>query len=342
MIAEWRELLAGESFGKNVQNGFCTLADHLSTWVPGKELLGKAKTLMLRALENLAALDQGAWSFKFGNAKALNTPSAEFSRQLAAILRQCVAEELAARLGRTRGVFGLMRAFEQRYDVQVRRSGKLSFVDLPVLLDAREDRLDLEYRLDGGFDHWLLDEFQDTSRLQWQSIANLIDEVVQDPEGRRGFFCVGDQKQSLYQWRGGDPRLFDRVEEKYSGGIESSSLDESWRSVPDVLEMVNAVFGDSRVLSSDTFNPAAGERWNADWRKHTHAKPLAKTKGHAMYVTVDDLDDRWTVLQHLLEQLQPTERGFECAILVRKSPRWSRTAAQSWCQPHSAPRRRLW
>ena len=319
MVAEWRELIAGESFGKSVQNGFCAMADHLATWMPGKELLGKAKTLMLRALENLDALDQGTWSFKFGNSKALNTPSEKFSRQLAAILRQCVAEELAARLGRTRGVFGLMGAFEQRYDAQVRRPGKLSFVDLLVLLNAREDRLDLEYRMDGAFDHWLLDEFQDTSRLQWQSIADLIDEVVQHPEGRRGFFCVGDQKQSLYQWRGGDPRLFDRVEEKYSGGIESSSLDESWRSVPDVLEMVNAVFGDSQVLASNTFNPVAGERWNTGWRKHTAAKPLVKTKGHAMYVTVDDVDNRWAVLQHLLEQLQPTEHGLECAILVQKN-----------------------
>ena len=318
-VAEWRELIAGESFGKSVQNGFSAMADHLATWMPGRELLAKSKTLMLRALENLDELDQGTWVFKFGNAKALNTPSEKFSQQLAVILRQCVAEELASRLGRTRGVFGLMAAFEQRYDAQVRRPGKLSFVDLPVLLDAREDRLDLEYRMDGAFDHWLLDEFQDTSLLQWQSIANLVDEVVQDPEGRRGFFCVGDQKQSLYQWRGGDPRLFDRIEQRYSEGIESSSLDESWRSVPNVLAMVNEVFGDSQILASDTFNSVAGERWNNGWRKHTAAKPLVEKKGHAMYITVDDVDNRWAVLQHLLEQLQPIEHGLECAILVQKN-----------------------
>ena len=318
-VVEWRKLIAGESFGKSVQNGFSTMADHLSTWMPGRELLAKSKTLMLRALENLDVLDQGAWAFKFGNAKALNTPSEKFSQQLAVILRQCVAEELTSRLNRTRGVFGLMAAFEQRYDAQVRRSGKLSFVDLPVLLGVREDRLDLEYRMDGAFDHWLLDEFQDTSLLQWQSITNLIDEVVQDPEGRRGFFCVGDQKQSLYQWRGGDPRLFDRIEHRYSEGIETSSLDESWRSVPDVLAMVNEVFGDNQILASDTFNSVAGERWNNGWRKHTAAKPLVEKKGHAMYITVDDVENRWVVLQHLLERLQPIEHGLECAILVQKN-----------------------
>ena len=318
MVAEWRSLIAKEGFGKRVQNGFQSMAEHLAIWAPGKELLGKAKTLMLRALENRDAMDRGNWSFKFGTAKALNNSSPEFSRRLAAILRQCVAEELESRLGRTQGVHGLMDAFEQRYDAQVRRPGRLCFADLPVLLNARSDKLDLEYRLDGAFDHWLLDEFQDTSRLQWQSVANLVDEVMQDPEGRRGFYCVGDQKQSLYQWRGGDPRLFERVEEEYRGGITSSSLDVSWRSVPDVLELINTVFG-SPIIAGDKYNATAGERWSNGWREHTAAEPLLKKKGHAMYITVGDIDDRWQVLQHLLEQLQPIERGLNCAILVQKN-----------------------
>ena len=318
MVDDWRQHIAEQStLTDGLQRSWNGLGDYLQQWAPGKELLKKSPKLITQAVAGLDDLKLGTWSFDYRNKNYSVT--ADFAQKLGRILRFCIAWELEVRRNRTRGIHNLLAAFEQRYDAQVRRPGKLSFVDLPVLLDAREDRLDLEYRMDGAFDHWLLDEFQDTSRLQWQSIANLIDEVVQDPEGRRGFFCVGDQKQSLYQWRGGDPRLFDRVEEKYSGGIESSSLDESWRSVPDVLEMVNAVFGDSQVLASDTFNPVAGERWNSGWRKHTAAKPLVKTKGHAMYVTVDDVDNRWQVLQHLLEQLQPTERGLECAILVQKN-----------------------
>ena len=62
----------------------------------------------------------------------------------------------------------------------------------------------VDYRLDGHFDHWLLDEFQDTSDLQWQVLANLIDEVLQDTSGKRSFFYVGDVKQAIYGWRAGN------------------------------------------------------------------------------------------------------------------------------------------
>lgn len=319
-VAEWRELLdADQGFGAGLQKSFNTMADHLADWAPGKDLFGRAKTLMARALEDIDALDRGDWEFKYGRAKALNQPSPDFSRKLGMILRQCVAEELDARLKRTQGVLGLLAVFEQRYNAQVRRAGRLTFADLPVLLNSREDKLDIEYRLDGAFDHWLLDEFQDTSGVQWSAMANLIDEVLQDPDDARGFFCVGDQKQSLYQWRGGDPRLFDRVEGKYTGGILSTSLNESWRSVPDVLDLINAVFGAAEVIASETFNETAGQRWNAGWENHTCAEPLRELKGHSMYLTVDDEDDRWEVMRYLLEQLQPIENRIECAILVQKN-----------------------
>ena len=65
---------------------------------------------------------------------------------------------------------------------------------------------------DGAFDHWLLDEFQDTSAAQWRVVENLLDEAVQDPD--RSFFCVGDETihLRLARWC---PRLFGRVEEHY-------------------------------------------------------------------------------------------------------------------------------
>ena len=50
--------------------------------------------------------------------------------------------------------------------------------------------------------------FKDTSTAQWRVVENLVDEAVQDPD--RSFFCVGDVKQSIYGWRGGDPHLFGR------------------------------------------------------------------------------------------------------------------------------------
>ena len=106
----------------------------------------------------------------------------------------------------------------------------LSFNDAQYLLTANksagsglvitrdvdaQDRLYIDYRLDCQLDHWLLDEFQDTSDLQWAVLHNLLDEILQDDSGRRSLFYVGDVKQSIYRWRGGNPRLFGAILDHY-------------------------------------------------------------------------------------------------------------------------------
>src|SRR5690606_22248156 len=105
--------------------------------------------------------------------------------------------------------------YEAVYHDAVRRAGKLTFGDVQRILqpdtgaprlsgeDAGEGRLAIDYRLDGEIDHWLLDEFQDTSFGQWSVLRNLIDEAVQDPTGARSFFYVGDVKQAIFTWREG-------------------------------------------------------------------------------------------------------------------------------------------
>ncbi len=331
LVADWREQLVEQAFGKGLQNGFKSIADHLMVWMPGKDIFEKSGTLVKRAIAGMQDMERGEWEFKYGNSKGLNRPTVDFSQKLARVLRYCIAWELELKLDRTRGIYGLLDAFEQRYDLQVRRAGRLMFGDLPLLLappgsrvmlgGKGPDRLDLEYRLDGAFDHWLLDEFQDTSTVQWRAVANLIDEVVQDPGGERTFFCVGDQKQSIYQWRGGDPRLFDRVEAFYGQGkggeLEVRPLDESWRSCPDVLKMVNKVFGDDLKLALFDENKTAASRWSKIWNEHKSAENRVGEKGHSLYLQVDDREDRWPVVGQLLEQLQPIENRLECAILVQ-------------------------
>ena len=327
MVADWRSHLdAGQGFTAGVQKNWEGLADHLAIWAPRKNLFAKSSKLVKLAMENLDAMERGEWEFTYG--RKTFQPSAEFSQKLARILRYCVAQELIAKLECTQGIHGLLSAFEVLYDAQVRRSGRLTFADLPVLLAPRTGQpllgsrqLDLEYRLDGAFDHWLLDEFQDTSTVQWHVVENLIDEVAQDPDGTRTFFCVGDQKQSIYQWRGGDPQLFDRVEKRYKKGagleFDIRSLDESWRSCPDVLKMINVVFGDAATLRKYDENKIAANRWNEIWNEHVSAKPLKKVKGHSLYLTVEEKDYRWPLVANLLERLQPIVNGLECAVLVQ-------------------------
>lgn len=92
-------------------------------------------------------------------------------------------------------------------------------------------RLLIDWRLDAKFDHWLLDEFQDTSYTQWTILRNLLDEAVQDAEHRRSLFYVGDVKQAIFAWREGDARLFRQIFEHYNqaapGAIAEQYLTDS-------------------------------------------------------------------------------------------------------------------
>jgi ATP-dependent exoDNAse (exonuclease V) beta subunit len=105
--------------------------------------------------------------------------------------------------------------------------------------------------MDGAVDHILLDEFQDTSPVQWQVLypfasraaecdidsGGSLDEVVI----RRSFFCVGDTKQAIYGWRGGVAEIFDAVTDQLPN-VESSNQDLSFRSSPVVIDVVNETF----------------------------------------------------------------------------------------------------
>ena len=98
---------------------------------------------------------------------------------------------------------------------------------------ADDRRLFIDFRLDAEIDHWLLDEFQDTSFGQWSVLRNLIDEAVQDPTGARSFFYVGDVKQSVFAWRGGDPRLFREIFNHYNAARPGAIAEARTAALPD-------------------------------------------------------------------------------------------------------------
>ncbi len=110
------------------------------------------------------------------------------------------------------------------------------------------------YRLDGGIDHILVDEAQDTSPAQWDVIAHLAREITagagrSDP-GERTLFVVGDHKQSIYSFQGTDPAAFDRMRARFddalshSTGLVQLELRHSFRSAPPVLGIVDTALGD--------------------------------------------------------------------------------------------------
>jgi ATP-dependent helicase/nuclease subunit A len=110
------------------------------------------------------------------------------------------------------------------------------------------------YKLDGGLDHLLLDEVQDTAPQQWRIAHALTEEFFAGAGARdrtRTVFAVGDRKQSIYSFQGADTAEFDRSHDELAQRVQKSGqvfkdvgLDVSFRSTAPVLALVDAVFAD--------------------------------------------------------------------------------------------------
>lgn len=87
--------------------------------------------------------------------------------------------------------------------------------------------------------HLLIDEFQDTSGQQWHALEPLAEEALSKAGS---LFYVGDVKQAIYGWRGGDPSLFDTVPQKLHQHPQKENLAFNWRSSEDIVAFTNDFF----------------------------------------------------------------------------------------------------
>ncbi|MDR1911241.1 MAG: UvrD-helicase domain-containing protein, partial [Helicobacteraceae bacterium] len=128
--------------------------------------------------------------------------------------------------------------------------GKLGYDDVTrevyKLLTSAFDKEFFYFRMDGSIDHILIDEFQDTSIAQFEILKPLIDEILAGKgiKEDKSFFYVGDQKQSIYRFRGGNPHLFSAVRKLYGDRIKTKTLDVNRRSLKNLIDFVNKVFKD--------------------------------------------------------------------------------------------------
>jgi len=120
---------------------------------------------------------------------------------------------------------------------------------------------ELYYRLATRFRHYLIDEFQDTSDLQWRNLEMMIEEALSTGGT---LFYVGDKKQAIYRFRGGEIKLFDRVREKFSAyNLRSRSLTRNWRSQKAIVDFNNSVFSQDNLGKAVNASGIADELDNA-------------------------------------------------------------------------------
>jgi ATP-dependent helicase/nuclease subunit A len=166
--------------------------------------------------------------------------------------------------------FTLIEAARKDYEAAKRARGLLDYDDLILtaqrLLERRDAAQWVLFKLDGGLDHVLIDEAQDTSPEQWAIVKRLTEEFFAGEGVERGvrsprtIFAVGDEKQSIFSFQGAEPREFEIHRRYFADRIGQEAfadvrLDVSRRSVPEVLRFVDHVFSASEaregVVSSD-------------------------------------------------------------------------------------------
>jgi ATP-dependent exoDNAse (exonuclease V) beta subunit len=186
---------------------------------------------------------------------------------------------------KNKATHALMHLLNESWSWAKHESGLYSFDDVTYRLsfiEVMKDLVELQYRLDSSIDHILIDEFQDTSLIQWSVLSPIVDEIHQS-ESDRSLFIVGDVKQSLYGFRGGEPALLRNLPERLEGSV-TRQLDKSWRCSSPVLHAVNTIF--ERAHEANLLNDrasGAASQWQNDFIHHVSAKP--NRIGHAVIET---------------------------------------------------------
>ena len=161
-----------------------------------------------------------------------------------------------AALHRAQALHAFAQPFLAAYRAQKDARAWLDFDDLiartsQLLTDPSVAQWVL-FKLDGGVDHILVDEAQDTSPTQWRVIELLTQEFTAGDSARdaeRTLFVVGDKKQSIYSFQGADLRVFDEMQSNFRDRLNAvglrlnpAALEHSFRSSDAVLRSVDMTF----------------------------------------------------------------------------------------------------
>ncbi|XZE34972.1 PD-(D/E)XK nuclease family protein [Pirellulaceae bacterium SH501] len=203
---------------------------------------------------------------------------------LRTLAKRAISGEFASRRAQNEAAYHLLKGFHEQLQWVKTRRRTVTFDDIAERLakwmkgvvsstskdsESSEDSNKapeiptISYRMDCPIDHLLLDEFQDTSPVQWEIVKPFAETIVQNQVDRTSFFCVGDTKQAIYGWRGGVSEIFESVGVQIRN-VQKEQLVKSFRSSPVVIDFVNAVFTQLDKHPSYGGDDADGEGIGAD------------------------------------------------------------------------------
>ena len=210
---------------------------------------------------------------------------------------------------------GVAREFEQEFEALIKEKNVMPLDESNSLLKKIIDGSDAPFvyeKTGTRYAHFLLDEFQDTSRLQWENFLPLLKEA--DAAGDN--LIVGDVKQSIYRWRESDWRLLGTEVQQEFPSADIDSPGENWRSARAVVD-----------FNSRFFSYAAGLVGLSEM--YSNVEQTAKTKeAQEGCVRVSFTGDQIpAVLESIADVRSRGARLSDIAILVRGHKEGSEIAA---------------
>ena len=254
------------------------------------------------------------------------------------LIRHLLTVEFNYINSKTRALYSIFADFDRSYAATARNAGLLTFNDIACLIRGNtptalpcSDLMTLEERIDAKTDHYMLDEFQDTSNRQWEILKNLADEAINNHTGDRdrSFFFVGDIKQSIYQWRQGNPKLFGMICREYGftkdgeNGNLLSTLERSFRSSVPVIDTVNRVFQTNCFPLADQNALLRKALEEMQFKTHSSAPSAAAQAGCAMMFEMKEKNFyiKARSVANLIKKLDPfssdRRKPLSVGILVR-------------------------
>ncbi|MCA9169589.1 MAG: UvrD-helicase domain-containing protein, partial [Planctomycetales bacterium] len=223
------------------------------------------------------------------------------------------------------GSFELLACYDAQVQALKTELRSFEFHDLPRSLGRLEKSArwqQLSYRLDSAIESLLLDEFQDTSMDQWLAVRPFARHATANV-AERTFFCVGDVKQAIYGWRGGNADLLDGIVDELPD-VTDMQLDTSYRSSQPVIDVVNRVNRGLGQYPNLAAADVAVRHWVENFPEHTTARnDLA---GYVQIETVEPSDDtdhgrELTIAKAVerVEELRAVAPHLSIALLFRKN-----------------------
>ena len=175
-------------------------------------------------------------------------------------------------------------------------------------------------RLGEKFKHYFIDEFQDTSKMQWENLVPLLENALSTSHGSA--MLVGDAKQAIYRWRGGEAEqfidLYNKTENPFQVEAQVLTLDTNYRSAKEIINFNNLFFN---YLGGHYFSNSA----YADLFKNANQKTFSKDEGYVnlnfLDIQKEDNSNDLYASQVLKTIKQSQANGFalnDICVLVRK------------------------